>query len=363
MPATTRANKLTRMSIPYFLLATILAFTAGCWRRPSITFLEVPAASLGGNSTTGVIRGHVAGPHPGRHIVLYSFADGHWWVQPFAATPLTDISDDGFWKAQIHLGTKYAALLSKDDKVPPLLLEALPAVGETVDAVETVKASGNYVSSTRTYSPAKTLRFSGFDWQVRTFDGDYGGRTSEYSSDNVFLDETGALHMRFTKNAGGWVCSEMHSVRSLGYGDYRLEAQDLGHLEPAVMFSIFTLLAQPADGDRREMDIHITRRGEPSNKNGEFVVAPYFVPANFYYFNVLPGPLALQLKWSPDRVEFSASRVQMPTERPFESWIFNTGVPRADETQIYINFCNYGNARIPPTHNAEVVVKSFDFFP
>jgi hypothetical protein len=261
------------------------------------------------------------------------------------------------------LGTKYAALLSKDDTLASPLLEALPAVGENVEAVETVNAVGNYVSVARIMSQAKTLRFSGIDWQVRTDDGDYGGRTNEYSSDNVFLDDSGALHMRITRNAGGWVCSELQSVRSLGYGDYRLEAEDVGRLEPAIMFSLFTYLAQPADGDNREMDIHITRRGEPSNKNAEFVVAPYFVPANFYYFDVPDGPLALQLKWSPDRAEFSASRAKSPNERPFESWIFNTGVPRADEAKIYINLCNYGNARIHPTRNEEVVVKSFDFFP
>ncbi len=169
--------------------------------------------------------------------------------------------------------------------------------------------------------------------------------------------------MRLTRDNGAWVCSELHSVRSLGYGDYRLEVEDVGHLEPAVMFSVFTLVDRPIDGDHRGMDIHITQRGEPSNTNAEFVVQPSFVPANFYYLNVPAGPLALQLKWSPDRAEFSASHAQSPEGKAIESWVFSTGVPIPDDAQIHINLCAYGNARIPPTHDAEVVVKSFEFFP
>lgn len=363
MPASTVAVKPAPTLIARLLLAATMAGIAGCRQQPSITFVEVPPASSGGSTVTRLIRGRVTGPHLHRHIVLYSLAAGHWWVQPLASAPSTAISDDGSWSAQIHLGTQYAALLSKDNFVPAPLLEALPAVGQDVLALNTVQADGTYTAPAEKVSSTKTLRFSGFDWQARTINGDYGGRTNEYSSDNVFLDDAGALHMRITGAAGRWVCSEVHSVRSLGYGDYRLQAEDVGHLEPAIMFSMFTFLADPADGDHREMDIHITQRGEPTNKNAEFVVAPYFVPADFFYFNVPPGPLALQLKWSPEQAEFAASLAQKTTQPPLESWKFNTGVPRADGAQIYINLCNYGNARIPPTHNAEVMVKSFDFFP
>ncbi|CAN5599194.1 hypothetical protein BH10ACI4_BH10ACI4_18840 [soil metagenome] len=363
MSARTMSIKPAQTLIPRLLLMIAIVGIAGCRQRPSITFLEVPPASSGGSTVTRLIRGHVTGSHLHRHIVLYSFAGGHWWVQPLVTAPSTSISDDGSWKAQVHLGTQYAALLGKDDVVPAPLLDALPAVGNDVFAVNTIQANGTYVAPAHKVSATKTLRFNGFDWQVRTINGDYGGRTNEYSSENVFLDEAGALHMRITRDAGGWVCSEVHSVRSLGYGDYRLQAEDVGQLEPAIMFSMFTFLAQPTDGDYREMDIHITRRGEPTNKNAEFVVAPYFVPVDFYYFDVPAGPLALQLKWFPERAEFSASRPQKTKESPLEFWSFNTGVPKADGAQIYINLCNYGNARIPPTHNAEVVVKSFDFFP
>jgi hypothetical protein len=358
-----RADKFARTLIPSCLLATVLVSMSGCGHPASITFLEVPPASSGGGAVTASIRGRVVGPHRGRHIVLYAFADQRWWVQPFMSAPLTEIAEDGSWNAQIHLGTKYAAVLRKDDGLPPSLLDNVPVIGKSTEAVAIVKASGSDADPPDLLLSSKILRFSGLDWQVRTIPGDYASKTNEYSSDNISIDGSGALHMLMTRGARGWVCSEISSVRSFGYGDYNLEVQDVSHFEPAIMFSAFTFAQQPEDGNHRAMDIHITRRGEPSNTNAEFVVQPSFVPANFYHFNAPSGPLTLHLKWSPERAEFSASRTRLPGLQPRTAWEFTTGVPTPDDAQVHINFCNYGNARIPPQHNAEVVVKSFEFLP
>jgi hypothetical protein len=355
--------KLTPTLITSCFLAAGISVLAGCNRSASITFSEVPPASSGGIGSTGLIRGRVLGRHSGRHIFLYAFADGRWWVQPFASTPRTEISNDGSWKAQIHLGTEYAAILSKEEGLPPQFLEALPIVGKTVDAVALVKASGNSVVAPEDLSNEKTLRFSGLEWNVRTIPGDYGTKTNEYSSENVSVDESGALHLRLSRNTHGWVCSEIHSVRSLGYGNYILDISDVDHLEPSVMFSFFTYFEHANDADHRELAIHITRRGVVSNTNAEFSIQPAFVPANFYHFNVPSGSLRLGINSHPDEAGFSISRAQMAEGKPVASWLFKTGVPRSDDTHLYINLCSYGYAPAPPTHNAEVVVKAFEFFP
>ena len=336
---------------------------SGCSRKPSITFLEVPSASSGGIGKTGFIRGQVIGRHRGRHILLYAFADGRWWVQPFASTPRTEISDDGSWNAQIHLGTKYAALLTKEESVPPQVLETLPTIGKKIEASAIIKASGIDVPPPDDSSEGKVLRFSGLDWRVRTIPGDYGAKTNEYSSDNVSVDEFGALHLRLSRSPRGWVCSEVHSVRSFGYGDYTLDIGDIAHLEPAVMFSTFTFFGRPADGDHRELAIHLTRRGVASNTNAEFSIQPAFVPTNFYHFEAPSGFLKLGLTWHPDEATFSVTPAQRASGRAATSWLFKTGVPGSDDTHLYINLCNYGYAPSPPTHSAEVVVKKFEFYP
>lgn len=345
------------LSIAFFLLLN------GCTRSSSIIFLEVPPASSGGIGTSGLIRGKVLGRYRGRHIVLYSFADSRWWVQPFESQAHTEISDDGSWKAQIHLGTEYAAVLSKEDSLPSQFLDALPTVGKTIDAIAVVKGGGIEMSTPEDSSGGKTLRFSGLQWKVRTIPGDQGSKTNEYSSDNVSVDDSGALHLRLKRNSHGWVCSEIHSIRSFGYGTYTFNISDVAQLEAAVMFSAFTYFDRPLDGDHRELAIRLTRRGVASNTNGEFSIQPSFVPANFYHFNVPPGPLQLDMNWRPDEGEFLVSREQGPIRQSFVSWPFKTGMPIPDDTHVYINLCNYGYAPSPPTHDAEVVVKSFEFYP
>ena len=344
------------------LVAAILPGLTGCSRPASITFLEVPPASVGGVDSSGVLRGRVLGQHRGQHILLYAFADSRWWVQPSASASRTEIADDGSWKAKIHLGTEYAAALTEDDSSPSAFLEAVPTVGKKIKAIAVVKGSeSDGLLAEDADEP--TLRFGGLQWRVRTVPGNYASKTNEYSSGNAFVDDSGALHLRLSRGAHGWVCSEVHTVRSLGYGNYTLSVGDTSHLEPAVMFSAYNFFEQTADGDHRELAVHLTRRGVTSNTNAEFSIQPSFVPVNFYHFNVPSGPLKLDLTWHPDESALLVLRDQIPVGHPVASWLFKTGVPRSDDTHFDLNVCNFGYAPTPPTHNAEVIVKSFQFYP
>ncbi|WP_158787161.1 hypothetical protein [Granulicella sp. L46] len=295
--------------------------------------------------------------------MLYAFADSRWWVQPFESAPRTEIADDGSWKARIHLGTEYAAILSKADTQPTPFVDALPKVGNGIEAIATVKGSGNETPAPDDATNQPNLRFSGLEWTVRTIPGDRASKTNEYSADNVFVDDSGALHLRLIRNSHGWVCSEIRSVRSFGYGNYTVDILDAGHFEPAVMFSAYTFFEHPTDGDHRELAIRLTQRGVASNTNAEFSIQPSFVPANFYHFNVPPGALKLAMQWHPDQANFSVSRVQTSFLEPVVSWPFRTGLPISDDTHMYFNLCNYGYAPTPPTHDTEVVVRSFRFYP
>ena len=360
---TAQFAKFKATAIAACLVPALLPLVTGCARTASINFLEVPPASSGGIGSTALITGRVSGKHAGRHIFLYALADSRWWVQPFASTPRTEILKDGSWKAQIHLGTEYAALLSKEETLPAQFIEELPPIGKTIEAVAIVKASGMEMPPPDDPSGGPTLRFSSLEWKVRTVPGDYGAKTNDYSADNVSVDRSGALHLRLTRSSRGWTCSEIHTVRSLGYGDYTLDILDAAHLEPAVMFSTFTFFDRPTNGDHRELAIHLTRRGLALNSNAEFRIQPSFVPTNFYHFEFPSGPMRLGWNWRRDEAAFFVLRQRHAARQPVASWLFKTGVPRSEDTHLYINLCNYGYAPTPPTHSAEVVVKRFEFYP
>jgi hypothetical protein len=127
----------------------------------------------------------------------------------------------------------------------------------------------------------KPLRFSGYDWEVRTIASDRGGGTNNpYSGYNAFKDISGALHLRITKKDGKWVCAEMRTTRSPAYHTYVVTVRDTSHLEPASVFSMITW-DDNGDPHDREMDVEISRSDDAANKNNaQFGVRPFYVPGN-----------------------------------------------------------------------------------
>src|SRR5207302_8329962 len=78
--------------------------------------------------------------------------------------PFTNIETDGRWKASVHLGIQYAALLVDPTYNPPEQTESLPIVGNGVVALAVVNGEG---AASVLPSP-KILNFSGYEWTTST---------------------------------------------------------------------------------------------------------------------------------------------------------------------------------------------------
>src|SRR6266702_588119 len=87
---------------------------------PTIAFSKVATAYQESPYRTGlterdyktdVVDGRVTGARPGQRIVLYAMTDGRWGLCRQSGQPSTNIEVDGRWKASVHLGMQYAALL------------------------------------------------------------------------------------------------------------------------------------------------------------------------------------------------------------------------------------------------------------
>ena len=137
-----------------------LSMTTG---SPAIEFTKVPRASDGGPNVLETIEGRAPGAKVGQRIVLYS-KSGAWWIQPFANKPFTEIQSGLVWKASIHLGTDYAALLVDPTYVPGKKLQVLPSKGDAVSAVARVQGTGILSPVAR---KTATLQFSGYEWEIR----------------------------------------------------------------------------------------------------------------------------------------------------------------------------------------------------
>jgi len=321
---------------------------------PSIEFTRIPTSGDGSADKLETIAGRVTGASPGDRIVLFALS-GVWWVQPFATKPYTSIQSDAKWSSTTHPGSSYAALLVGPKYRPPLTVRALPEKGGPVLAVATVNGAPPTL-------PEKTLQFSGYQWIVRETPGDHGGSLNYFDPSNAWTDEDGFLHLRIGRRQDHWTSAEVTLSRSLGYGSYRFVTRDVSHLEPAAVFAMFTW--DPL-GPPREMDIEVTRWGEPEDKSAQYVIQPYVVPANTVRFNTPSGTLTHWINWQPGRVRFRTVRGSSPNPAAnvVAEHLFTSGVPSPGDERIRMNMYVFSNKRYPLQHETEVVVEKFEFLP
>jgi len=315
---------------------------------PSIEFIRIPPATGGSPQLLETIEGRVRGARPGDRIVLFALS-GSWWVQPFTEQPFTAIEMDSTWKNRTHPGVRYAALLVDDQYRPPLQVNALPEIGGHVRAMATAAGAAPT-------TPARTIRFSGYRWEVREAANDPGGSLNLYDPGNAWTDKQGFLHLRAIKRNGQWVSAEVKLTRSLGYGSYRIVVRDVAHLEPSMVFAFFTW---DDFGPSREMDVEFSRWGEPQDKNAQYVVQPYVVPANTVRFTAPPGRLAVSARWEAGRVTFKTTRAS----KTVAGHTFTSGVPSAGNETIRMNLYVFEDKRHPVLHDSEVVIEKFEFLP
>jgi len=314
-------------------------------RPPSIQFTRIPPSGPGNSDKLEEIAGHVTGAHPGERIVLFALS-GVWWVQPAEDRPFTSIQSGSKWSASTHPGSEYAALLVDAAYRPPLTVNALPTAGGPVRAVAIVPGAP------ATSDP--TLQFSGYQWEVRS--------AAPGMPPNAWTDGRGFLHLRVSKRGAQWESAEIALSRSLGFGSYRFLVGDVSHLEPASVFALFTW---DDLGPPREMDTEISRWGEPQDKNAQFVIQPYVVPANTIRFNAPAGPLTYWMDWEPGRVSFRTTRDFNSRSRSgvVAEHLFTSGVPSAGNERIHLNAYAYGNRLHPLQRSFEVVIEKFEFLP
>src|SRR5271168_4836677 len=118
---------------------------------PTVAFSKVPVAQESqykidiiedADYKRDISEGRATGAQPGQRIVLYARTDGRWGVCRQSAQPFTNIEADGRWRATVHLGLQYAALLVDPSYNPPQQTESLPIVGNGVVALAVVNGEG-----------------------------------------------------------------------------------------------------------------------------------------------------------------------------------------------------------------------------
>jgi hypothetical protein len=310
---------------------------------------------------TDIIDGRVTGARSGQRMVLYANTDGRWGVCRQAGQPFTNIETNGRWKASVHLGIRYAALLVDQTYNPPEQTESLPIVGNGVVALAVVNGEG----PAPVLPSPKILNFSGYEWTTSSGPIFHAGSRNFFDPANVWTDERGALHLRISGSPGKWAAAELKLTRSLGYGTYRFQVRDGSRLEPSVVLSLITWDGVGTESNRHELDVELSRWGYPESTNADYVVQPYYVPANHVAFRVRPGLYTHSFLWEPGKVTFStvAGSGNTGGGRVVNQHVFTSGVPSPGGESVRIALYVFHQGPIPLKNENEVIIDKFEYLP
>jgi hypothetical protein len=325
--------------------------------KPAIEITQVPVASLGGPTQMDAMEGRVSNAKPGERIVLYA-RSGVWWVQPLANQPYTKIQSDSTWRNLVHLGTDYAAILVDSGYRPASKLVTLPLEGNGVAAMAVLKGKAGALVATA------PIHFSGYDWTARATVSDHGGEPNEYDPTNAWTDKQGHLHLRMVPRNGRWTCAEVSLNRSFGYGTYKFVVQDSEHLRPSAVLGMFTWDDIRSTDFRNELDIELSRWGDPKGKNAQYVIQPFFEAENLARFAAPAGRITYMFRWEPRRVAFKTIRGDSESRgEPVSEHVFTSGIPTPASETVRIDLYDFHHSEGSSQEPAEAVIEKFEYTP
>ncbi len=341
------------------------------WGQPAVQITNSPAFG-----SFEDLAGRVLEADPATHqvaVFIYVPSAG-WWSKPYCDPGLTVIQPDGRWTTDITTGgvdefaTQITALLVGSDYNEPCV-EGLPALptnvlAQAIDSDTLVRADPS----------VRRIQFSGYDWWVKDSPGLVGPGPNLFSdsTNNVWLDTAGNLHLRITHRSNDWQCAEVVTERTFGYGSYRFElASVVDNLDPSVVLGLFTWSDDPAY-THREIDVECGRWADSNDvNNAQSVVQPWDFPGHLMRYGVPAGLTNSShlFTWKTNQIQFESQRGgYSPNPEPtniISDWTFTdaAAVPQSGDENVRLNlWLIYGN---PPTDGdeVEIVVSSFLFVP
>ena len=224
----------------------------------------------------------------------------------------------------------------------------------------------------------KTLRFAGYEWDVRA-PGLGGPGPNLWDDDNASVDRAGRLHLQLTSvtNAAGdteWHCVELASQLRLGFGRYQFQVIGrIDQLDPSVVLGLFKYPTPDVGADgTNEIDIEFARWGRATANNADYVVYPQAPPRvhgdNVEFMVALKGSYTThRILWQSTQVGFQSLYGHRDDDNnEFQSWQYAPSdgrlIPQLP-TPVRMNLWLFRGT--PPSNGEEVeiVISQFGFMP
>jgi len=232
------------------------------------------------------------------------------------------------------------------------------------------ESSRSATATATTFTIPRVVSFSGRSWTVKSSAGPVGPGPNYFAdtSDDVWVDGNGYLHLRIMFRDGVWHSSEVVGDDVLGYGTYTFTLGNrVDLLDRNTVVGLFTWDTSAPEFNYREIDIEFARWDDPLADNSQYVVQPWDTPGNTNRWETaLTGNDSTHaFTWQPDRVEFSSHQGSPPAAQ-IQAWTYaGPDVPPEGTSSgnARINFWLNGGNAPSDGQQAELVIKSFDFTP
>lgn len=212
----------------------------------------------------------------------------------------------------------------------------------------------------------RTIQFSGYNWVVKDSRDNRVGPGPNFfgkSPKSVWVDGQGMLHLKVTKQGNNWVCAEIVSKKSFGYGRYSFKVEAVNNLEPSVVFGLFTYDYSDPAFAHREIDFEYSYWNNPKSDNFQNVIQPYQQKGRIFRYTVPLARTKHVFVWSKQIISFESYDLSADPPIKIKSWQFKgPNIPKPGREQVRFNLWLFNGKLDPaPAEMPEVIVSNFTF--
>ena len=222
---------------------------------------------------------------------------------------------------------------------------------------------------------AQTLKFSGYEWSIKSGDK-LGPGPNLWASSHAWVDSNGYLHLKISPINGKWACAEVSSLQRFGFGDYEFLVEGpIDRLDRNVTLGLFNYPTPDVGSDgTNEIDIEFSHWGNPNRPIGNYTVWPavHGLPNARKTFNFhlrKPFYSVQKFAWNSQSINFASYtdvnrtiRVSPPCSWRFSPKDYLSAIPQRP-MPVHINLW-LGTSK-PPSNgkDVDIVLESFTFTP
>jgi hypothetical protein len=205
----------------------------------------------------------------------------------------------------------------------------------------------------------RTIEFAGYQWNVKSGISGPGPNYWSSSTQNVWVDGDGKLHLKIREQSGIWLCSEVYTEHFTSYGLHRFYIEGRMDLYDRNVVAGLFLYKDSSN----EIDIEFSKWGSSNpGFNSQYVVQPWDHQGNLERFlmNLNGTHSTHYINWQPYSIRFKSihGHYDEPPNDDYliHEWLYTGNDIPSEEEQLRVHLNLWLYQGIPPSDGEEVEI-------